>query len=436
MTPLAGTLDELVAHLRRFVWFQRDCQAIAVALWIAHTHAVDAAEQSPILAITSPVKQSGKSRLLDVIETVVPRPWRVERPSEAVLYRKIARDHPTVLLDEADTIFLDKRGDHEGIRAVFNAGNRRGTVVSRVLPKGKQFELVDFEIYGPKAIAGIGKFPETVIDRSIVIAMTRRAPGETVERLRAKRAAELGAPLRDRLAAGVTDVTGHRGLDGDDLPAELDDRGQDNWEALLVIADVAAGHWPTLARRAAIELQADRRSADDDASLTLLGDLHDSFGEEPFLSTGTLLERLHAIDTSPWAEWSGGKPLTARGLSRLLTPFGIGPDRTRAVRGYARRSFVDAWTRFLPSTSRQPVTSVTPDTASVHGHRPVTEVADTAAPVTDDADVSGPTGGVVTSLDFDAPLCGTCGRRQRAVAGQAGRYVCTFPHRPVAEAAS
>jgi hypothetical protein len=77
---LALELATLVAHLRRYVRFSKPEQAIAVALWIAHAHARDAVEQSPILAITSPVKQSGKTRLLEVVSTLVPNPWTVERP--------------------------------------------------------------------------------------------------------------------------------------------------------------------------------------------------------------------------------------------------------------------------------------------------------------------------------------------------------------------
>jgi hypothetical protein len=42
----------------------------------------------------------------------------------------------------------------------------------------------------------------------------------------------------------------------------------------------------------------------------------------------------------------------------------------------------------------------------------------TVRPVTD----------LVTTLDFDAPLCDGCGRRKRSVADGSGRFVCTFPH--------
>jgi len=100
-------LDSLVSFLRRYV-VMSEPQAIAVALWVVDTHALDAAEQSPLLAITSAEKQSGKTRLLDVLELLVAKPWRVITPSEAVVFRKIDADTPTLLLDEVDAIFGPK----------------------------------------------------------------------------------------------------------------------------------------------------------------------------------------------------------------------------------------------------------------------------------------------------------------------------------------
>ena len=44
-------------------------------------------------------------------------------------------------------------------------------------------------------------------------------------------------------------------------------------------------------------------------------------------ATSELLDGLHAMESSPWSEWRGGKPLTARGMARILDPFGAKPDR-------------------------------------------------------------------------------------------------------------
>lgn len=481
---LAATLAALVTHLRRFVWFARPEQAVAVALWCAHAHALPAVEQSPILAVPSPAKRSGKSRLLEVISTVVPRPWRIERPSEAVLFRRIARDQPTVLLDEADTIFSDTKGQYEGIRALYNAGNRRGTAVSRVVPKGREFELVDFPIFAPKAAAGIGRFPETLIDRSVVITMSRRAPDEPVDRLRARQAEALGRPIREALEAHMAALL--EGVDGltlpdDALPDVLDDRAQDNWEALLAIAGIAGGDWPRLAHEAAIVLRADRTTADDNAGLTLLADLHTIFGERPFVTTAELLEELAKLDTSPWSEWSHGKPLTARGLARLLDPFGVRPDRNRTVRGYSRLALADAWKRYVlpppgnPSQASQAsprvqieAVAMTDGDGKVTGRdgshpspeealpeRGVTHVTHVTATqgvggdngsdlswgaplappdsvlsgagVLDVPDVPVPQARTQTAWSWDGPLCDMCGRRMRLVTAT-GDYLCPMPH--------
>ncbi|HEY5434521.1 MAG TPA: hypothetical protein VIK13_04760, partial [Candidatus Limnocylindrales bacterium] len=81
---LAETLDAVVTHLTRFVHFAAPEHAQAVALWAAHSHVpLERLEQSPILALTSAVKQSGKTKLLDVLEFLVRDPWRITRPSES-----------------------------------------------------------------------------------------------------------------------------------------------------------------------------------------------------------------------------------------------------------------------------------------------------------------------------------------------------------------
>ncbi len=179
------------------VIFGSTAQPVAVSLWVAHAHAVGASEVSPYLTITSPEKRSGKSRLLEVLRLIVPRPWSVISPSEAVLFRKIDAERPTLLLDEVDTIFRDKSATYEGLRALLNAGHRRGVMVSRCVGEGKNITTRDFDIFCPKAIAGIGSLPDTVADRSIPIRLVRRAPGELVARFRHREVALDALPIRE-----------------------------------------------------------------------------------------------------------------------------------------------------------------------------------------------------------------------------------------------
>ena len=101
------------------------------------------------------------------------------------MFRKIELDRPTLLLDEVDTIFGPKAPPtYEGLRALLNAGRRRGTTVPRCVGEGTRMTVRDFPVYCPKVFAGIGKaLPDTVLDRSIVLHMVRN-PLQTDHRIR------------------------------------------------------------------------------------------------------------------------------------------------------------------------------------------------------------------------------------------------------------
>jgi hypothetical protein len=102
--PLAALLDDVRAAVTRYVVVGPH-EAVAVSLWVAHCWVLDAFDATGYLEIRSPVRRCGKSTLMDVIELLVPRPWKTIEPSEAVFYRKIEKSAPTLLLDEVDAIF-------------------------------------------------------------------------------------------------------------------------------------------------------------------------------------------------------------------------------------------------------------------------------------------------------------------------------------------
>lgn len=347
---LRSVLEEIFAFLRRYVAFSDEHQTTAISLWIAHTHVVDQVDETPYLAVTSAEKRSGKSRLLEVLYLLVAHPWRAIQPSEAVLFRKIARDSPTLLLDEVDTIFGSHASNHEGVRALLNAGNRRGTTVPRCVGEGR--ELKDFSVFCPKVLAGIGDLPDTVADRSIPIRLERRAPSENIARFRTREAEEEATPIRERLevwaeVADLADAT-------PDLPDELNDRSADAWEPLMAIADEAGGIWPERARRAARALHAENLDPSPSIGVQLLGDIQNVFRdiEGEVISTAQLLGRLRGLEEAPWATLGGGG-LSPHMLARRLRPYAICPTTVRigekTAKGYRRRDFEMAWTRYLPN---------------------------------------------------------------------------------------
>src|SRR5689334_1742067 len=128
----AELLTRLMAYFAQYVVLPPHGN-VALALWVLHAWALEAFNYSPILTITSPTPRCGKTLLLELLGMVVPQPEPMIRPSEAVLFRLIGSEpRPTLLIDEVDAIFR-KEGDPttEGLRAMLNAGNRRGATVPR-----------------------------------------------------------------------------------------------------------------------------------------------------------------------------------------------------------------------------------------------------------------------------------------------------------------
>ena len=193
---LAVTLDDVKAFVRRFVVLN-EAQLTAVALWVFHTHAVEAAYTTPYLAITSALKRSGKSRLLvEVLPLLEPMP--IVSISDAVLFRAIDKLEPTLLFDEIDAIFGPKARDREDLRGMVNSGYRRGVNAMR-MGGGNMTTLQKFKVFCPKAFGGIGDLPDTIADRSIQIRLERRTPDELIEPFYQREASEQAEPLRESI---------------------------------------------------------------------------------------------------------------------------------------------------------------------------------------------------------------------------------------------
>jgi hypothetical protein len=361
-------LDDVANFIRRFVVIS-ESQKTVLALWVAHTHCFQAAACTPYLSITSAEKESGKSKVLDVLQLLVANSWRTGGVSKAVLVRKIERDKPTLLLDETDPVFRGDKDFAEALRGVLNNGYCQGGVYSCCVPHGKEIELKDFSVFCPKALAGIGKLPDTVASRSIPIRMKRAMRGDVYERFRFRNVKPEAASLFDRVFKWCTalDLADAR----PQLPEELSDRQQDVAEPLLAIADAAGTEWPSKARRALVELCAEARSQDDSNGVRMLADIRDIFSERNVdrISSHDLANALANIETSPWAEWSKGKCISPNSVAHILGGFGITPGSIRqpdgkTPKGYYKADFVDAWERYLPQVD--PLPSPNPPSSKCH----------------------------------------------------------------------
>jgi hypothetical protein len=352
--PIATLLDNVAAFVRRFVVLSEP-QAEAVALWVLHTHALDAADTTPYLAVTSAEKRSGKTRLLEVLELVAATPLPTANISDAALFRAVEQLSPTLLLDEIDAVFNPKAREREDLRGLLNAGYRRGAVVRR-MGGGNMTTLESFSVFCAKVFAGIGRLPDTIEDRAICIRLERKTRGESVGRFRRRDVADEAEQLRARVVwwaeANIDALRAAR----PSLPEELDDRAQDVWEPLLAIADAAGVDWPKRARHAAVALSTGEAREDDSLGVRLLADVRRIFAERGCdrLATADLIAALSEDEEAPWGDWHGRGSIAARSLATILRRYGV---RSRTIRldgdetakGFHLEQFEGPFSRYLPS---------------------------------------------------------------------------------------
>jgi hypothetical protein len=401
-TEGAEILRETETFLERFVAYPSPHCRVAHVLWIAHTHLMDVWDSTPRLAVLSPEPGSGKSRVLEVSELLVPRAVEAVNVTPAYLFRKVSdpNGRPTILYDEIDTVFGPKAKDNEEIRGLLNAGHRKHSTAGRCVVRGREIFTEEIPAYCAVALAGLGNLPDTLLTRSIIFRMKRRAPSETVEPYRRRVNGPEAEALRKRLESWTASVEPLITGVFPQMPEGIADRDADVWEALLAVADAAGGDWPERARVAAVALVADAKGSTPSLGVRLLTDLKRIFGNSDVLPTDALLSELHAIDESPWGDIKG-KPLDARGLSKLLKPYEVAPKNVRIgntiTKGYRRSDLYDPWSRYVVSVShKESATSATSATGAHLNNSVLTQLHivtdENELQATDDAGCDGVTG--------------------------------------------
>ncbi|MCW5634725.1 MAG: DUF3631 domain-containing protein [Rubrivivax sp.] len=363
-------LAELEAYFARFVAYPSEHARVAHTLWAAHAHLMDAWQSTPRIAFLSPEPASGKSRALEITETVVPNPVQAVNVTPAYLFRKIGEGDtlPTVLFDEADTVWGPRAStENEELRGLLNAGHRRGAVAGRCIVVGKTVRTEELPAFCAVALAGLGDLPDTILTRSVIVRMRRRAPHEAVEPFRPRLHEAEGHALRNRLAGWADSVRAAMAEALPTMPPGVCDRDADVWEPLLAVADAAGGDWPQRARVAAVALVAAAKAGTPSLGVRLLADLRTVFGDREVMSTVEILKDLCAIEESPWADLKG-KALDARGLSNRLKAYGVSPTTVRigehTPKGYRKSDLFDTWQRYLGGPGIGVATSATNATAA------------------------------------------------------------------------
>jgi len=352
----AALLTAIATTIRRFIICEQHT-AFAVALWITMTWFIDVIQVAPLAVITAPEKRCGKSMLLFLIGRLVPRPLMSSSISPSALFRSIDAWQPTLLIDEVDACLKD----NEELRGLINCGHTRDSAfVVRCV--GDDHAPKKFNVWGAKALSGIGHVADTLMDRSIILELRRKLPHESIDRIRH---AEPGLflELSSKLARFSDDNAERVRLARPDLPPSLNDRAQDNWEPLLAIATIAGGDWFKTGTAAALKL-----SGGESLSLSigteLLADIKEIFEHKRLdrISTADLIKELCADDEKPWATYNKGFQIKPRQIAARLKGYGIHSKTIRTgigetPKGYELNQFAEAFSRYI---APPPVSATTP----------------------------------------------------------------------------
>lgn len=359
--------EEVIGMVERFI--QRfsilpEAAYLPLALWAVATHLAEAFGAFPYVALLSPVKGCGKTRVQEVLELLCAKPQRITSASPASIFRMM-EDVPTLLLDEVEALRNNKPSESaQAILAILNAGHRKGATVTRCVPP--DWKVQHFPIYGPKAFAAIGRLPDALADRCIRIPMQRKAASQTVARFLFARTPAEAEPIHDAMefwAESNRDAVQQTYADMGDL-GFLVDREADLWMPVFAVCAVAAPERTEELKKCALMLCGDKAAddLDDSLALTLLENVRIVWAPgHQNMTTASLIDALARLPESLWAEPE--HKLTPKRLARMLRPFGIEPRQVRVEigtgKGYQRADFEAAFARYLPFNGSSKETSET-----------------------------------------------------------------------------
>jgi hypothetical protein len=330
-------LNEIMVRIRKEVIIEPH-QLWVCALWIMFTWVHAKMEFSPILYVTGPTMECGKTTLLSVIGKMVRRPVKTSNVSAPAIYRLCELYHPTFLMDEAQDQL--KNPD---FWLVIKSGHAPGEYAIRCDPATNNPEA--FDVFCPKLLAGIGRANGQIMSRSVIIEMERK-DGERDRSV--KENDPVFVEIRRKLARWANDATD---LDRVQLPRESQSkmRHRDNWEALYRTA------------RGVSEIVAQQLLAfvpsfideEQDSATYLLNSLrnlyreHNQMTREGFLGSEAIVNALNQDREAPWYA-KDDKGLSVRALSDRLKRYKVKPDKVwqsainKEARGYR---YVDSRSR-------------------------------------------------------------------------------------------
>lgn len=351
LTPATGVIDadDLLNKIEQYI----SSHAIlppgasdAIALWCLASYSINSFRIYPKLFITSPEKRCGKSTVLDLIEAVSHKALVASNVSQAVIYRVIDQEQPTLIIDEADTFLA---GGNTEMTGIINSGHSKSKAkVMRCVGDGH--EVKTFSTWAPMVLAAIGLLPSTIIDRSIVISLKRRAKNQTSKRIDVDLFVQAKS-ARAQLLKWSIDHKDAIEKNPIEPPGCGNDRAVDNWVPLFTVASQVSDNW--LKRCESAYAILNQHANEPELSTQLLADIQEIFSKNGInkISSADLVSKLVEDKDRPWCECKNGRAITPSHLAQMLKAYGITPKGIRVgnktPKGYELDQFTDSFDRYL-----------------------------------------------------------------------------------------
>lgn len=161
-TPdVAKLYDDLIGLFEYFLDFpsnESETLLAILALWTMLTYAFPAWDAVPYLFFNGTLG-SGKSTVFGVLIELIWQGILSSSMTAPCIFRALGVHGGVLLFDETDRL-RDRTQEAAEIRALLCSGyKKRGGQAHRLEKKGDDFVLTGFDVYGPKALAGIAQIP-------------------------------------------------------------------------------------------------------------------------------------------------------------------------------------------------------------------------------------------------------------------------------------
>ena len=363
-------LDRINHFIRRFLILPNESDYTIVSLWIAHTYFTHKIKTTPRLAIISPEYGCGKSRVLEVLESLTFKGEKLDHHTRSYLMRTVdlIREEfgrsPTLLIDEIDSVFRKNSEEGEATRAFANTGYR-ATGFYGITEGDSKKTPTKFKTFAPMALAGKGEvLPESVMTRAVIIRLQRRMGNEYIEDF----LTDLVAFEAEELSEELLNWSDYCAQDIATLNPELPvrDRDREVWLPLFIVAHLAGDEWVKRAEIALANIQEAKSDNTLPRERELLSDLWKIFQrqDKDKIKSAAIILALIEMPDSEWDTYNFGKPINERALAKKLRTYGIKPAQIRfengqGAKGYYRSEVESAVKRYLEPS---PMNSETTET--------------------------------------------------------------------------